>query len=316
MAPQDKAPKKDKKPDVDEAETDALDSEESRERDADADAFWEKVGVAPIEIAMPKGVGLTLRAYRMSDEVEEDEPEEDEPEESEEDVVEEAEEAKGGKKGKRGKQQPEEDDEEDEDVVPKHEDLDADEPSEEDFEDEDEEEDEEPEDDDEEVEFEAEEVPIFLSHRGKLPLFESAEALVAYVKSDAPTDLAVIDTWDELVKDIKVDYVVADEADVYELDLVVKNLRGGHDSWEPELVIGAGELARDLGYALRNEGIMSTLGEGSPLDKLDNALRDVAEGGLRAMFARRKLRKVGTQQSSLAWRGIINKIGDAVDWRK
>jgi hypothetical protein len=32
-------------------------------------------------------------------------------------------------------------------------------------------------------------------------------------------------------------------------------------------------------------------------------------------FARRKLRKIGTEQASISWRSIIGKISSAVDWR-
>ncbi|HIW62088.1 MAG TPA: hypothetical protein H9881_06505 [Candidatus Stackebrandtia excrementipullorum] len=278
--------------DVD-AETDSLDSEDSPKRSAKADAFWEKVGVEPVEIALPKGVGLTLRAYRMSDTVEpvevEEEPEpEPEPE------------PKKGKKGKKAKKEPEpepEPDEEDEDV----DEIDADDSDD---------------DEPEEEEIEPEEIPVFLTIGGKLPLFQSPQALVKFVKSNPPTDLSGIDTWDKLVKGIKADYVVATEDDTYELDLVVRNLRGGHDEWDAELIVSAAEVARDLGFALRVPAILSTLGQGAPLDHLDNALRSIAEGGFRAMFAKRKARKIGAEQTTLAWRGIIVKIADVVDWRK
>ncbi|MGH8876455.1 MAG: DNA primase [Stackebrandtia sp.] len=335
MAKDKKAPKEDEKSSDTTTEadndTDALDSdEETPQRSSKADSFWEKVGVEPIEIAMPKGVGLTLRAYRMSDVVEgEEEPEEDEDdkdskaekakskaaedkkskksakddEEDEEDEDEESDKPKGKKDSKAKGKKKAKDDEED--------DSDEEKDSASNDEDEDEDTDEKSEDD----KPEPEEVPLFLAIDGSLPLFESAQALVDFVKSGAPTDLDAIDTWDELVKGIKVDYVVPSDDDTYELDLVVKNLRGGHDSWDPELMISAGELARDLGYALRLPTVMSTLAVGSPLDGLDNNLRSVVGGGLKAMFARRKVRKVGTQQTALAWRGIVNKINETVDWR-
>jgi hypothetical protein len=284
----------DKSADV-ETETDALDSDDSPQRSAKADAFWEKVGVAPVEIALPKGVGLTLRAYRMSDTVElasEDETG-DETETAATTPV-------AAKKPTKSSAATAVDNEDEPD---------------EDLEDDDITDDESDSTDDEDESATVEEIPIFLSHRGELPLFETAEALVTHVKSGAPTDLSAIDSWDELVKGIKPEYVVATDDDSYELDLVVKNLRGGHDSWDAELIVGAGELARDLGYALRLPSVMSTLSAGSPLDDLDNALRAMVDGGLRAMFAKRRARKVGAQQTSLAWRGIINKIGESVDWR-
>ena len=39
------------------------------ERSADADAMWEELRIQPVEIAVPKGVGYTLRAYRLNTEL-------------------------------------------------------------------------------------------------------------------------------------------------------------------------------------------------------------------------------------------------------
>jgi len=50
-----------------------------------------------------------------------------------------------------------------------------------------------------------------------------------------------------------------------------------------------------------------------PLDSCK--MRTAEAGGMKAMFARRKLRKIPAQQSSLAWRTIIGKISAAADWR-
>ncbi len=103
----------------------------------------------------------------------------------------------------------------------------------------------------EEKEEEAEEVPLFLTHKGKILLFKTPESLVAFVRSGAPHDLAQLDTWDTLADRLQPADVVPLEDDTYELDLVVENLRGGADTWDLDLLIEAGEVARDLGYALR-----------------------------------------------------------------
>jgi hypothetical protein len=103
--------------------------------------------------------------------------------------------------------------------------------------------------------------------------------------------------------------------DRYELDLVVENLRGGHDTWDLPLLIAAGEVARDLGFALRLKPVILALSPGSPLDDLDEALRTAEGGGMGGFFGRRRLRKIGAQQASLGWRSIIGKISAAVDWR-
>ena len=171
------------------------------------------------------------------------------------------------------------------------------------------------EDEEEEEEEETEEVPVFLTHRGKLLLFRSAEGLVSFIRSGAPHDLAQIDTWATLAERVEPVNVAPLDEDSYELDLVVENLRGGHDSWDPPLIIEAGEVARDLAYALRLPAVLDMLSPGNSLDDLDEALRGVVNGGIGGFMARRRLRKIGAQTASLGWRTIIGKISAAVDWR-
>lgn len=288
------------------ADLDVLDDDADTPADSDR-SLWAGLHVDPVEIALPAGVGYTLRAYRLSTAL----VPTDIADRDDEDPF-----------ANRAKHAISEDDEDtvvilddefpdDEDELPD----DGDETEEiarrgrherdEDGEELDEEEDEE----------EAEEVPVFLSHHGKLLLFKSAESLVAFIRSGAPNDLAQLDTWDDLRERVQPADVAPSDEDSYELDLVVENLRGGHDTWDLNLLIEAGEVARDLAYALRLQPVLTALSPGSPLDDLDEALRAAAGGGLGGFRGRRRLRKIGAQQASLGWRTIIGKISAAVDWR-
>jgi hypothetical protein len=188
--------------------------------------FWAEAEIDPVEVALPSGVGLTLRHYRI---VEDDDG----------DVAEEA---------------------------------------------------------------------AFLAHKGKLHLFRTPEGLVAFINSDAPHDLTEVAGWDDVVRQCQPSDVVADEEDRYELDLVVENLRGGHDTWEPDVLVPAGEFARDVAFACELADVLSALAPGSPLDDLDEGIRD---GGF---MARRRLKKVGAEQAAIAWRSVIGKISAAVEW--
>ncbi len=291
------------------------------ERDPATEALWAELRIDPIEIALPTGTGYTLRAYRPPAEVtgplvdREEDPDPflrpaGQPYEGEDTVV---------------FDELEPDDADDEEIVARAErdgrrrkrpaDLDAadraDDPDA-DAEPDDEQDDEEPDDLDD---TEQEEVPVFLGDGGRLYLFRSPESLVEFVRSGAANDLAQLDSWGDLVERVQATDVTPLAEDVYELDLVVENLRGGHDAWDADLIIGAGEIARDLGYALRFEPILSALAPGSPLDDLDEALRATVSGGLGGLFARRRLRKIGAQQATLGWRTIIGKISGVVDWR-
>ncbi|WP_344616616.1 DNA primase [Dactylosporangium salmoneum] len=313
------------------------------ERSAQADAMWSDVKIEPVEIALPKGVGYTLRAYRLSTELTPTEVEEEEDEfavlhrraaEDEDDdrvvILENAElfedepepVATEPAAKKRKKTADKDDDADEADEVDKPKASDKSEESDEDEEpDEDEESDEaedaedEEDEEEEEEEEEPEEVPAFLSHRGKLLLFRSVEGLVEFVKSDAEHDMVQLDTWSSLQSRITASAVVPTEENRYELDLVVENLRGGQDAWDTDLLLAAGEAARDLAYALRLEPVRTALNAGSPLDDLDEGLRAAAAGGVSGFFAKRRLKKIGAQQAALGWRTIIGKISAAVDWR-
>ena len=336
---------------ADEAEEAELDEDEL-ERAAAAAELWSEVKIAPVEIALPRGVGYTLRAYRMSDElaaveVEDREDEfdgfldaDDEDEElaAEEDLVA----ALGLETGPPVRTRPrdrdddldvddDEDDDDDLDALDDDDDIDLEADEDEDAEDEedddepeaaadDEDEDDEDadeEDEDVDVKPAAEEVPVFLGRRGKVYLFSSAESLVDFVRASDDHDLAQLDTWSQLRERLTADDIVPDPADKYELDLVVENLRGGADSLDYGLLIQAGEAARDLAYATRLEAVISALAPGTPLDDLDEAIRAAdASGGIRGFMAKRKLRKIVTQQTALGWRTIIGKISSVVDWRE
>ncbi|MEV6925917.1 DNA primase [Dactylosporangium sp. NPDC051485] len=308
------------------------------ERSAQADAMWSDVRIEPVEIALVKGVGYTLRAYRLSTELTPTEVEEEEDEfailhrradenEDDERVVilenaelfeDEPEPVAAEPAAKKRKKTADKDDDADEADEPEGSDKSekSDEDKESDKEsDEAEDESEEEEEEEDEEEEEPEEVPAFLSHHGKLLLFRSVEGLVEFVKSDAEHDMVQLDTWSSLQSRISASAVVPTDENRFELDLVVENLRGGQDAWDTDLLLAAGEVARDLAYALRLEPVRTALNAGSPLDDLDEGLRAAAAGGVGGFFAKRRLKKIGAQQAALGWRTIIGKISAAVDWR-
>ncbi len=264
-------------------------------------ALWDEVRISPVEIAMPGGVGLTLRAYRKASELTptEIDTDDDDPFDARERAAAAA----------RADEEEVIVDEEyqallaaDDSTAAGKKDGDVEEPDPADFE-------------DEAAEEEDEEVPLFLSHKGRLLTFKSPESLVSFIRSGAPHDMTQLDTWATVAERVQSTDVDPLPEDRYELDLVVENLRGGHDTWDLPLLIAAGEVARDLGHALRLKPVILALAPGSPLDDLDESLRKAETGGIGGYLGRRRLRKIGAQQASLGWRSIIGKISAAVDWR-
>nr|WP_255658797.1 DNA polymerase V family protein [Actinoplanes sp. L3-i22] len=261
--------------------------------------LWDEVRVEPVEIALPGGVGLTLRAYRKASELTptEIEVEEEDPFDA------------------RKRAALDEDGEEGVIVDEEYEALLAEDDADEKKDGADEETDSDDEKEEVTAETDDEEVPMFLSHKGRLLAFKNAEALVSFIRSGAPHDLAQLDSWGDLAERVQSSDIDPLPEERYELDLVVENLRGGHDTWDLPLLIAAGEVARDLGHALRLKPVILALSPGSPLDDLDESLRATENGGMGGFFGRRRLKKIGAQQASLGWRSVISKISAAVDWR-
>ncbi|MBQ1025086.1 DNA primase [Micromonospora sp. C95] len=270
-------------------------------------ALWDELRIDPVEIALPAGTGFTLRAYRSAREL------------TPTDVAER--DADDPFLARRQVGPTESDDEEEGDVVILDEDVARDFAESEDEEKQAQRDDdttEDGKDDADEVtadEAGDEEVPIFLTHKGRLLLFKTPESLVSFVRSGAPNDLSQLDSWGELSERVEPADIAPLDDDVYELDLVVENLRGGHDTWDPTLLIEAGEVARDLAYALRLPAVLDMLATGSSLDDLDEALRASVGGGIGGFMGRRRLKKIGAQTASLGWRTIVGKISAVVDWR-
>jgi hypothetical protein len=270
--------------------------------------LWDEVRMEPVEIALPGGVGLTLRAYRKASEVSPTETQVDE-----DDPFTARERAAAARAAEENNEEEVIVDDEFQALLAEGDAGDADkdakageEPDPADFEDDAAEDDDQPAD---------EEVPAFLTHKGRLLAFKSPESMVSFIRSGAPHDLAQLDGWATLAERVESTDIDPLPDDRYELDLVVENLRGGHDTWDLPLLIAAGEVARDLGYALRLKPVILALSPGSPLDDLDESLRSAETGGMGGFFGRRRLKKIGAQQASLGWRSIIGKISAAVDWR-
>jgi hypothetical protein len=315
--------------DGDEAAEDESDDDAAGRTDA-TDALWAEVRMQPVEIALPAGVGYTLRAYRLSTDVrppdladrEDDFPTRtstspfDDELDDREALSDIDEDELTAQALAAGREQSDDDEADDGDARGRHRADDEDGSDEPDGSDDEVDTEDAEESEDAAVEEEPEEVPVFLSKGGRLLLFRSPDGLVEFVRSGTDNELTQLDTWDELVERLDADDVIPLDEDRYELDLVVENLRGGHDVWDAPLIIQAGEVARDIGYALRIQPVMDALSPGSPLDDMDEGLRTVEEGGFGSFFARRKLRKIDAQTTAaLGWRTIIGKISAVVDWR-
>ncbi|MFL6073467.1 MAG: hypothetical protein ACJ73S_08745 [Mycobacteriales bacterium] len=145
----------------------------------------------------------------------------------------------------------------------------------------------------------------FLGRHHRVWLFRDTDTLAAVIRGDERHDLREAPHWKDVsgTEDLE---LIPEEVNRYELDLVVEALRAGPDAWDDDLIIAAGEVCRELGHYLDLTEVLDALGPGSPLDQLDDTLR---EGG---WLARRKLRKTKPESWAVAWRRVLARIESRV----
>jgi len=269
--------------------------------------FWEGVGIDPVLISLPGGTGVTLRCYLDVD-AEDREQDGDEPAHGDDPADEDQDESASDDDDDNDNELVDDDEKDEADVAN---DVDAIDGS--------------PKatgDSDAagkpvvrrsgKVEGESTSIePRFLGHDGTILLFATAEALVAYVRSDASHRLTEAPGWAKVRKATTLD-PTPELLNRYELDMVVDIARAGADGWgeqERQTLVLAGELARDAAAFCGLADMQAMLGPGSPLDALDDDLRKSG------FLAKRRLRKYNPDQIALSWRRIIRELGTVVQHR-
>jgi hypothetical protein len=100
----------------------------------------------------------------------------------------------------------------------------------------------------------------------------------------------------------------------YRLDLAPVTLERNPRQWLIDLIIHAGDIARELTYALDIAEAHELLGPGTLLDRLDDALR-VAQSSPFRRQARRDLRAFDQTRLVAGWRRVVEVIEARMDWR-
>ncbi|MDQ0369525.1 Hsp70 family protein [Catenuloplanes indicus] len=147
------------------------------------------------------------------------------------------------------------------------------------------------------------EEPRFLATGGRVQVFGTADGLLAYLHGDAAHDLRDRPGFAEFARWVTPPVLFPAPDHRYELDLVVDNLAGGRDAWIPQLLLGAGTIARDLSYALDLD-VWTLLAPESLLDDFDEALR---------RNSRWKLRGFDPALLIQHWQQVIDELDDAID---
>ncbi len=150
--------------------------------------------------------------------------------------------------------------------------------------------------------------PLFLGRDRVAYAFRTGDGLVAFLRSGVPHDLVDLPGWETITAAGEID-PTPDELGTYALDEVVAQLRAGPDAWDDELLVLAGEVARDLAQYAGLPDVLAALAPGSPLDALDDDLRN---GGY---LARRRLRRLDPDKLAIGWRSVVSRLAAAVEFR-
>ncbi|SHN47368.1 Hsp70 family protein [Cryptosporangium aurantiacum] len=155
---------------------------------------------------------------------------------------------------------------------------------------------------------------VFASEGSRLPLFPRPEQAGDYAVGTDDHAMTSVLHWEALRDSMALAFLPLIPENRYHLDMPAVTLERKPKDWLIELVINAGDLARELSYALDIPEGQDLLGPGTLLDRADDALR-VAQRTPFRLHGRRDLRAFDQAQLVAAWRRVAAVIDAQLDWR-
>ncbi|WP_432841182.1 Hsp70 family protein [Dactylosporangium sp. CA-092794] len=154
---------------------------------------------------------------------------------------------------------------------------------------------------------------VFASEGGRLPLFAKPERAADHAAGSDGHAMTEVLHWEALSEAMAGAFLTLTPPNRYRLDLPSVTLQRAPKEWLLDVVVAAGTLARELVNALDIEAGYELLGEGTMLDRLDDALR-VAQ---RIPFGRgrRELRAFDRERLAADWGRVADLIDERLDWR-
>jgi Protein kinase domain len=154
---------------------------------------------------------------------------------------------------------------------------------------------------------------VFAGVAGRLRLFRRPEQATEFAVATAGHDMSEVLHWDWLSESMSRAFLPLLDDHRYDLDLPSANLEMDPARWLSDLIVKAGDVARELVLALAIEEGYALLRPGSPLDRLDDELR----------AARRRPRPRTVRQwqqldrgvLAAEWEHVVDLIGSRVDWQ-
>ncbi|WP_173161560.1 Hsp70 family protein [Phytohabitans suffuscus] len=156
-------------------------------------------------------------------------------------------------------------------------------------------------------------VAVFASQGPRLPLFRRPEQATDHAAGGDDHAMASILHWESLRESMAVAFLPLLPRNRYVLDLPSVSLERDPKQWLTDLIVQAGDIARELTYALDIPQGQDLLGPGTLLDRLDDALRAAQRSSLRRK-AHRDLRAFDQARLVSGWRRVASLIDSHLDW--
>ncbi|MDG4766334.1 Hsp70 family protein [Solwaraspora sp. WMMD406] len=154
---------------------------------------------------------------------------------------------------------------------------------------------------------------VFASRRARLPLFPRPEQASDHAAGTDDHDMTSVLHWESLSSSMATAFLPLTPDNRYRLDLVPVTLERHPKQWLIDLVIETGNVARELIAALDIADGHLLLGEGTLLDRLDDALRVAS----RMPFRRGRRELLAFDQARVVdhWRHVVAMIENRIDWQ-
>jgi Hsp70 protein len=162
------------------------------------------------------------------------------------------------------------------------------------------------EDDDEQIS------AVFASVAGRLPLFPRPEQATAFAAAADNHDMCTLLHWESLRASMSRAFLPLIDDNRYDLDLPAVNLELDPAHWLPDVIVKVGDVALELIEALDIEEGDQLLGAGTPLDDLDDALRQVGHRPMRRYL--KAMRHFDGRELADQWQRVADVVDARLDW--
>ena len=154
---------------------------------------------------------------------------------------------------------------------------------------------------------------VFTAVAGRLPLFRRPEQATEFAAVSAGHDMSEVLHWDWLSESMSRAFLPLLDDHRYDLDLPSANLEMDPARWLPDLIVKAGDVARELVAALAIEEGYALLSPGSARTVLDDQLRASGRRPRPRTVRQWQQRDHGVLASG--WQHVVELIGSRVDWQ-